>query len=364
MARNEDLWLEEWVTHHVSIGFEHIYIYDNQSRIPVATQLAEYVNEGLITVEIQPEIYNKQRIAYRRCLEKYGNDSKWMAFIDVDEFIVPKRHDDIRDLLDEYLPFGALGIHWRVFGSSHHTERPAGGVIDNYTQVISFDPHIKAVVQPEHVSDVNTVHNFKYRNGYFCVNEDRFPVATHWSYHVSNIVQLNHYYYKSFEDFKAKIHRGRGGGGHRPLEESFADFRRQASAPVQEDLALRDLRDAKRACGLDSPAALKAHVADHALGEQAFIEGIVQAQETGDARGAADLLRRALRCHDSPEMLFVAARTALWLGDDDRFRSCVSRLLVDVDCPRRGDAYGLLASRYGAMGDAATAERLTRVLAE
>src|ERR1700733_9416183 len=85
----DEEYLPEWVEYHLTIGGKQFYVYDNESAIPVSDILKSYIEQGLVTVEPIQGLA-KQMIAYGLCLKKYGSQCKWMAFIDADEFIVPK----------------------------------------------------------------------------------------------------------------------------------------------------------------------------------------------------------------------------------------------------------------------------------
>ncbi len=49
MVRDDNFYLDEWVNYHLSIGFEHIVIYDHKSIIPVVNQWGAKVT--LIRIE-------------------------------------------------------------------------------------------------------------------------------------------------------------------------------------------------------------------------------------------------------------------------------------------------------------------------
>src|SRR5471030_1647252 len=120
----DEEYLTEWVDYHLTVGVSQFYIYDNQSTIPVSETLKHYIESGLVVVElIEGKI--KQMIAYGLCLKKYGRFCKWIAFIDADEFIVPKTFTgSLPEFLVPYERYGGLGINWLVFGSNGHIEKP------------------------------------------------------------------------------------------------------------------------------------------------------------------------------------------------------------------------------------------------
>ncbi|MDR1946665.1 MAG: hypothetical protein LBQ51_05810 [Desulfovibrio sp.] len=279
---------------------------------------------------------------------------------------MPKCCDDIRDLLDGYRAFGGLGIHWKIFGSNGHERRPKGGVPDSYTAVVRDDIHIKSIVRPAVVIAVSTPHSFMYRPGYCCVNEDRVPVATFRSYHTTRTVQINHYYYKSFEEFKQKIARGRPtankDGLRRRGPEALREFAAQALEPGRPDDAILKLRALKGKAGPASPDALSLYLKDCRTACAEFIEALAGHITQGDLEAAGTTLKKCLRYHDTPPVWAVAAKYCLLTGDTDRCFGFLTGLLLDVDSPFRDEAYRCLVDYYRAKGDAETAENLRRSL--
>lgn len=228
IIKDEDRDIREWLAYHLAIGFEHVLIYDNNSRIPLRTTLKDLVSAGLVTVVDWPLTRAQQLSAYYHALRNWGSASKWLAFIDADEFILPLQHDDVRDFLDEYGKYGGVGAHWARFGSGGHIGRPPGGVLANYTQSMGLTPRIKSIVQPARVLRAVSSHHFAFRPDAFCVNEDKVPVMDFMSYPVGERIRINHYYYKSQQDFQDKVARGLGtqmkSGAGRTMQRFYDDL--------------------------------------------------------------------------------------------------------------------------------------------
>lgn len=60
---------------------------------------------------------HRQMYGYHMCASEHRDDHAYMAFFDVDEFLVLKRHDTVGELLAAHLPRGALAISWYIFGT-------------------------------------------------------------------------------------------------------------------------------------------------------------------------------------------------------------------------------------------------------
>jgi hypothetical protein len=200
------------VRYHHLLGVEKFFIFDHKSARPIEQLLAPMVASGLVTV-IRATGQYPQVPLYDWTIKNHQPASEWIAFIDADEFLVPKGVDDLRTLLREYEQFGGLGVHWPMFGSSGHVARPSGLVIENYRLrspwTYDLNQHVKSIVQPPRTLEPVNPHFFRFKPPWFCVNEQSIPFDGPFSYPVTcRRIQLNHYYFKSREDFARKCSRG------------------------------------------------------------------------------------------------------------------------------------------------------------
>ena len=198
IVKNEGLFLREWLEYHLLAGFDHFYIYDNNSTDDILDQLAPY--ETVLTYVTWPLTDQQQRHAYRHCLDNYGAESLWMAFIDADEFVVYKGEGTLRQYLESKINENGIMMQWVLFGTSGHRSRPPGLVTENYVQchAQSPTPNIKTVCQPLRVSNapITSPHRFAYCDGRPGVPETLAVVAVY------------HYVTRSLQDLAAKIGRG------------------------------------------------------------------------------------------------------------------------------------------------------------
>jgi hypothetical protein len=211
IVRDEE-YLPEWIAYHALIGVTKFYIYDNKSIIPATKTLAHYLDSGLVEVIPFPGKV-MQLPAYHHCLKHYGPLCKWIAFIDADEFIVPKTlTGNFPDFLKAYEAYAGLGINWLVFGSNGHIEKQES-TIQSFTRrsLKSYvaNKHIKSIVQPRFVIKALTPHDFEYKKGKYGVNENFVTLTGPFSRHSSNKIQINHYFTRSETDFMHKKGRGR-----------------------------------------------------------------------------------------------------------------------------------------------------------
>ncbi|MDR2708456.1 MAG: glycosyltransferase family 92 protein [Elusimicrobiota bacterium] len=213
-AKNEGPYLKEWIAYHKMLGVEKFYIFDNDSSDNTFEILQPYINSGLAVYEkfsytgdIWPQ---PQRDIYTKAVKKYKNKTKWMAVIDIDEFIVPLRHESIRDFLQDYEKFSQITMHYKFFGSCGHISKPQGLVIENYEYArISQDNTVdsvvndntgKSIINPraafgkifEHYSQVIGMPVDERKLPYL---EDPSVIGA-----TTDIIQVNHYWAKSQEE--------------------------------------------------------------------------------------------------------------------------------------------------------------------
>lgn len=91
IGRRENQYAPEWVGHYRAIGFDHIYIYDNNhdGEERFEDVLGDFVAENYVTIIDwrDHEGPSTQRDAYNDCYARFGRKHKWLAFFDFDEFL-------------------------------------------------------------------------------------------------------------------------------------------------------------------------------------------------------------------------------------------------------------------------------------
>lgn len=215
---NEDD-LIEWIEYHKLIGVERFYLYDHGSTDNSRELLQPYIDDGTVVYHyIEDEGIQIQTNADAIC--RYKNETKWMALIDCDEYIVPIKTNDIRELLKDYEKYPALMMNWVPFDSNGIDKRPEGKLaIELFTRVHKNydDPnrnvHIKSVVNPRKVVVCNHPHFCFYKNDEMAVTTDfrrQYKKERFLQRGIRlDVLQLNHYFTKSREEYIKKLSRGR-----------------------------------------------------------------------------------------------------------------------------------------------------------
>ena len=111
LAKKEELYLKEWLDHHYALGFDHVYLIDNNDKPGLRAFLSDYLERALLTIiDFQGIKPSNQSAAYEYCLANYVKETRWMAFIDIDEFVMLKKDSDIRSFLSHYMHSLELSI--------------------------------------------------------------------------------------------------------------------------------------------------------------------------------------------------------------------------------------------------------------
>src|SRR5262249_59468593 len=84
--RDEARYLAEWVSFHRIQGVERFYLYDNRSTDDWRSQLAPEIAAGGVEVQDWPLVPG-QGPAATDCIGRHRSGTRWIAFIDIDEFL-------------------------------------------------------------------------------------------------------------------------------------------------------------------------------------------------------------------------------------------------------------------------------------
>lgn len=231
--KNEQDYMEEWLDHHISQGFDQIYLYSNDPNLspypylsnPKYTpyiKLIDWVNKqnnGMDTI---------QRQAYTHCVQTYSYETQFLMMLDLDEFITPIKSysrvlDYILSLKPQWDNITAFKIQRYDFGSGGHITKPQTPVMDAYKfhetvcssfKTLANTDYIDKTTKFWRVHDFNLVPNKsgKIFNSYFGYHETGFPNSCKPNSVNEIPLVINHYYTKSYEEYLARCEMWKKGG--------------------------------------------------------------------------------------------------------------------------------------------------------
>ena len=84
--KNEGPYLKEFLEYHLLMGFEHFYLYNNNSDDNYKEVLQPYVESGIVTLVEWPVVPG-QGPMYDHWYATYRHESSWVSFLDLDKYI-------------------------------------------------------------------------------------------------------------------------------------------------------------------------------------------------------------------------------------------------------------------------------------
>ena len=225
ILKNEHQYLDEWIRHHLDIGFDEIYLYEDFGSKSHAIITDNYSNVHLMQLsEIFDEIKHlhgdKQNALYIYFYQNYKNVFDYTAFIDIDEFIMFEDGYDLQTLLNEYQEYNGIFLFWKMYNANGIIDNPKSDVVTTYTTISVDDWHdngwkYKSIVKMNSDSYFISCHEIA---GGITTDHSSSKYDTTYSK-----AWINHYFTKSWEEWCYRfIGKENTGLNRRNLEEFFA----------------------------------------------------------------------------------------------------------------------------------------------
>lgn len=213
--QNEAPFLREWIEYHKMLGVEHFRLYNNESTDNYLEVLAPYIEQGDVTLIQWPSgrhiknyswVPHTQWPAFQDAIGQFAGVAKWLAIIDIDEFIVPHTHQNIPSFLKDYEAYGGIEINWQCFGTSNILELKNGmlqteNCLLKAHETSEWNYPVKSIVRPEKVAIQHkkwAPHTWHYR----CT---RAVMPDFQQYYFGRVevskIQINHYVHRSEKYF-------------------------------------------------------------------------------------------------------------------------------------------------------------------
>jgi hypothetical protein len=232
--KNEAANLEEWIDFHLNQGFTRFFLFDDKSTDQSLAILEPYVRSGVVTLGTTNDdpdfIWGRQMAAFNLGLKQARGECKWVAFIDIDEFLFSPKGRVIDHLPRNPLVAG-VAVWWRIFGSSGNKTPPPEGVLRGYTRSARFPSthaeaaeifqsqkrsvsgqkrreisgkvlQVKSIVRPRMIREYRIHQPKKYFGVLVDENGKTFDRASNLPTHTK--LRINHYWSKSLSELAEK----------------------------------------------------------------------------------------------------------------------------------------------------------------
>ena len=237
IAKNENLYIKEFIEYYFLIGVDNIILCDNNDLDGENFEyiLKDFINSGFVKILNYRGKKNFQIISYQEVYLKYLNNYNWFMFFDVDEYLILPKYKNIHHLFNSinYDEFDIIHVNWVYFDDKdliYYDNRPLQirftrprYLYNNKNENNKMNIHIKSIIR-------NGFINFEWKgnphtpSGLFncCdingkkINNSPFNYENPAILSNLTIPYLKHFCFKTVEEyFKKKLPRGSacGSGG-------------------------------------------------------------------------------------------------------------------------------------------------------
>lgn len=222
IAKQENLYIREWVEYHLKLGFDHITIYDNNE--PDGERISDvvggYPNVNIINFRGRHQKSCETQVAAYNACYKGAGAYDWVMFMDIDEFLWFRDYDNIKSFLEQnwIRKANVIRFHWKCYSDNGKLTYEDLPVMERFTEECkekSVNYHMKQLYRTKlgtlrivNVHYTNHVNNIYYPDGkpapYITTTKDR-------NVH-DELAHVKHYVTKSLEEY-VKIKYARRGVG-------------------------------------------------------------------------------------------------------------------------------------------------------
>jgi hypothetical protein len=247
VAKNEGKFIKEWVAYHKFIcGFDEIVIYNNDSEDQSVKVLSDLSERNWCRWIDWPRGANTppQITAYHNAVRNFKNEKGWLCFLDMDEFLVLKKHSNISNFVQDFAEnTGSISFNWAMFYSTDEKSSKEP-VTKRITSISEENGHVKTIARLDAIR-VPCIHSFRLAPGFRYMHCSGFDYKIDLNElssikmsldaslcvrrpHVDcSVAQINHYKIKSREDCLNRDNRGRA---------TYVEFRSSNSIHMYEKL--------------------------------------------------------------------------------------------------------------------------------
>ena len=222
--KNDNEYLIEFVEHYLNLGFNAIYLYDNNdddSIIP-SEILASYINKDKVKIiNYRKQVFND--VWHRKDFFS-SYDFDWVLFVDDDEFLELKHQENIKTFLARFDENATkIAFNNLHYGDNDNLYYEDGSVQDRFPRPLSlnsgtknykFNCAVKSLLKKVEIQTIQTInaHTLIDHLPYYNADNRIINMRSFWRMDEADVsygtAYIKHYCTKSLEEFvKCKIKR-------------------------------------------------------------------------------------------------------------------------------------------------------------
>ncbi len=226
IGKNENYYIKEFTNYYKKIGYNHIFLYDNNDLNDERFEdiINSEIKRGFVSIinirGYRGEGINPQLTAYQDCYEKNNKKFNWLSFFDIDEYLELNSSVNKIDKFfkqEKFIHCQIIKLNWLYYTSNnslYFENKPLQQRMTIPLYNLKINRHIKSTVRGSlplnYWSKAENPHT-SINNFTTCSSSGKIinssspyntPIEHEYAY-------LKHYQMKSFEEYCLKIKRGR-----------------------------------------------------------------------------------------------------------------------------------------------------------
>ena len=221
IAKNENLYIREWVEWYKNLGISKIFLYDNNELDGEKFEevINDYIESGFVevinrrgiikTVNSDKDGQTLQGLSFQDCFYNHYKEFDYMCFFDVDEYLeIYNKYYSLNEFLHDFDEYDGIRVQWKMYGDNENIYYENKPILKRFKKESnsSYNRHVKQILNCNKKFDeellfcAHGVFNKKYN----FVNVNKDPVKNVYMdliAHNDLPVFLNHFYSKSTEEF-------------------------------------------------------------------------------------------------------------------------------------------------------------------
>jgi hypothetical protein len=214
LAKDENEYINEWLEWHINkLQFDHVYIYDNNSAIPLISSIDKKYKDYITIRNWTNEDYSRimQVECYEHFIRNYGHENYWTAFIDADEFVRTIDDKIINDFLTEYENYNGIFIKWLIYNADGQYKKTDGLVRDRFKTYMNYENDLhngKCIIKPNEFRSMDAHYPKRCITKYNVIYSNKQPCKPPNTNIPTDKIVIDHYFTKSYEEWNNKLNRG------------------------------------------------------------------------------------------------------------------------------------------------------------
>jgi hypothetical protein len=219
IAKQELLYIREFVDYYIKLGAKKIFLYDNNeiNGENFDEILLEEVKNNYVEIINYRGLYKPQKKAYNDCYINNQNNFDWMGFLDIDEYLYLENNTNLIDFLSfpQFDNCNSILINWKYYGDDNHIYYEPKPIKERFLKPFNFPDYLKtSLFYAASKSIIRTKLNISWAHFPHFLNNsnvcrpDGNKVDNPLSSPQYSRAYIKHYATKSLEEYLIKLFKG------------------------------------------------------------------------------------------------------------------------------------------------------------